>query len=417
MSKGKKKEKRGRQGTKRLRQRIFYSILVCLIYRLGQYIPLPFTGGLVWGERDLTGFYPFIQSILGTSLQEASLLSLGLMPSMTAAIIVQMLSLSSTRPSSRISNEEKNRRIRALAFFISVIYAFVKVRGLELVGTDDLSTLEVQVLTGIGLTAGAMFVMWLGERNTQRGLGGVSLLVAVNIVSGIAQNILRGEYMPEPGEGYYRIGIMAGYCVLIVLLCVFMEYSELRLPVLRVMIDSPMSGDSVLAIRLNPVGTIPVMYCMAFFTLPLYLIGFVRIFLPDNVFLAYLTSVLNLSNPIGLLVFLALFLIMTLGLAGLYINPVEIAEDLKRAGDYIEGVHPGRETLGYVRRRLIRLSVVSWFVMGVAIGAPILYAGLQEHAANIYYLPMTIAILSGIWLGILSEGRVLYTFDSYRPRL
>ena len=417
MSRGKKQEKRGRQGTKRLRERIFYSILIVFIYRLGQYIPIPFTGGLVWGERDLTGFYPFIGSILGTNLQEASLLSLGLMPSMTAAIIVQMLSLSSTRPSSRISNEEKNRRMRALAFFMSVIYAFVKVRGLELVGTDELSTLEVQVLTGLSLTAGAMFAMWLGERNTQKGLGGVSLLVAVNIVSGIAQNILHGEYLPEPGEGYYVIGAMAGYCIFIVLLCVFMEYSELRLPVLRVMIDSPMSGDSVLAIRLNPVGTIPVMYVMAFFTLPLYLIGFVRIFLPDNVFLAYWTSVLNLSNPIGLLVFLGLFFIMTLGLSGLYINPAEIEEDLRRAGDYIEGVHPGRDTLRYVRRRLLRLSILSWFVMGLAIGAPILYAALQDNASNIYYLPMTIAILTGIWLGILSEARVLYTFDSYRPRL
>ena len=418
MRRGKKTEKKKHQGTRRLRRRFLYSLWIILVYRLGQLIPLPWTGGLHVQEAAGEGFLATVQHILGTNLQEASLLSLGLMPSMTAAIIVQMLTLGSGHQTRGFSAREKDRRVHALALVMSAVYAYVKIQGLGLVGTDDLSTLQVELLTWAGLTAGAMFVMWLGDRNAQNGLGGVSLLVATNIVTGIAQSLIQGEYAPGPGESYLPQGIMTVYLLLVIALCVFMDESQLRLPVLRAMIDSPMQGDSYLAIRLNPVGTIPVMYVMAFFTLPLYLIGFLRIFFPDSEALAFWSSRLNLNDPVGIVVFLVLFGLMNTGLASLYINPAEIEDDLKRAGDYLAGVRPGLPTRRHVRNRLRRLCLNSSLIMGAAIGVPLLYSCLGgEGPENIYFLPMTIAILTGIILGIMAEARVLGTFDAYRPRL
>jgi len=395
-----------------IRKKLAFTAAILLLYRLGAYIPAPgvdidavkelesnFSGGSILG---------FLDTFSGGSLSRLSLFALGIMPYITASIILQLLTvvvpaLEKLQKEGEVGQQKITQYTRyltvGLAFAQSFGYVFLfrsfgQQSGSNVIGT--LSGAKVLLIV-IALTAGCTLLMWMGELITQRGIGnGISLMIFASIVSGLPQGLR--AWWTNPDQVF--VVMMPFVALAVIVAIVYVQEGQRRIPVQyakRVVGRKMTSGGSTyLPLRVNMAGVIPVIFAASIMAFPPTIgqllntpaaLDFAAFFSPDG--WAYV---------VGEVFFIVIF---TYFYTAVTFNPVDQADNLKKYGGFIPGVRPGRPTAEYLDRILSRLTFPGALYLGAVAALPTIL--FSQTSANFAFGGTSILIVIGVALETVKQ--------------
>ncbi len=398
-----------------LRRKVLLSAGIILLYITARALPMPWVYREA-AEEATGGLFAWMRLTMGTDAQAGTFLALGLTPMISASIILQLSGAYAGKKRRHWSAMEQKRRVRRLALGIGVLQAAMMVPSMRF-REGNLSPYALYVLTVFSLVCGTFLVIALAQWNEKSGIGGTAPLILVNMTGNTGLRILHacaeGRLLQNPSRDLPVI-----FCtVFIVAVTVVLEKAEMRLPVRRVMIHNAFAGDDYIAIRLNPAGTMPAMYAMMLFSLPQRLAQTAMRVFPETKTLPFIAGTLNLDTYAGIVLFMVLMPALSLLLSRLMLAPERMAEDMQKAGDYIDAVRAGRDTARYLSVRIRVLSLVSGTVMCVLICVPQIYRLYARMESLLLLTPVSVMMLTGIILRLLEEVRAEVLLGDYVPFL
>ncbi len=385
--------------------KLLFTILIILVYLIGRSLPL---FGIDTSEYkgNIDAEMTLLQSISGDTYS-MSIFAIGLGPYMIATLVSQLyLAIKSASSKMGISPKRANRVALVLTMILAAFQAVIHLNDLTFTVTGDYLIIA-KVVAVIQMLTGVVVILWLCERNKLYGIGGQTAIIYVNIIDSIRTTI-SGSTLSE-----LRLPLIIGVILIVVML--IMENTELRIPVMRISIHNIHADKNYMAIKLNPIGVMPVMFAMAFFMLPQFAVKGMLIFYPDNESLISLSQQLTLTHSLGIKVYIAIVYILTIGFSFIFLNPRDLAENFSRSGDCIPGLQAGRDTRWYLGRKIFIFSVISATVMSLSLGLPLYLQYKGILASDLVMLPSTIMMLTGIWSSLYQEMRAVDSLDSYRP--
>lgn len=417
---GKRSEKNKRENDHILRGRMLYSACIVLVYLLGRSISVPWA---VQPERSIEGggVQALIGSFLGSSVSSTSVFSLGLTPWVTSMVVVSVFQKTVEDKTQPKSPALANRATLLLATVLAILQAGVSAGNMQYRSWGNLGPAELRFMTAAVLVTGSFLIRWLVGRNTSWGIGGQSLLILVNVLGNLRSTLAAfGSAAAAADTGRQTAGLLflgGGAVILIYFIMVLLEDGEFRNTVRRVGINNKYAEEDYLAIRLMPVGTMPVMYVMSFFTLPYYVLLILNVFLPGREWIEKGLAVLNLNQTAGVFLFGGILLVLTTVLALIFVGPGEIARSLERQGDFLDYMEPGRETVRRLRGQTLTAALLSGAVTWAMIIPLLLVRAARGADSGVYMAPMTIMMAAGMAAELLEEAKVYRTMESYEPFL
>ena len=388
-----------------LKYKVLYTILILIVYLIGRNIPLygidlsMYTGNAIDAQTLL------IRTVSGDR-NRISLFALGISPYMMSSIIVQIfVTCLNSSAKSRISPGKINRITMKLMIVFAMIQSVQRAGRLQYIyqGRELFLT---QIITIIEMITGVMMILQLSERNKKYGIGGQTAIIYVNILDGLIST-LKGHTILEL--------IFPGMVSLVVMvIVVFMENTEKRIPLQRISIHNIYADKNYLAIKLNPIGMMPVMFATSAFMIPQILVDAAIHFLPENSVLLWWQSHLNLNEPAGIFVYIGILYILTITFSFAFINPGDMTEQFLKSGDSIVDLHAGRETKRYLVREVRRISFLSTTVMGICLGIPMYIQSIEGVESSLVMLPASIMMLTGIFCNLYQEIIAVGNYDAYQ---
>jgi preprotein translocase subunit SecY len=354
-----------------LKARIWFTLGALLVYRLGTYIPLPGIDPAAWEQIFRTqsgGILGMFNMFSGGGIHRMAIFALNIMPYISASIIIQLMttvskSLEQLKKEGEQGRKLMNQYTRYLTVVLAAFQAYGIAVGLESAGqavTDP--GIFFRLSTVITLTGGTVFLMWLGEQVTSRGIGnGISLI----ILSGIVAELPTALYnMLELGrQGALSTGLILVVIVMavaVIMFIVFMERAQRRLLIQypkRQVGNRMFEGQSShLPLKLNTSGVIPPIFASSLLLLPTTVANFNAGQLPD--WLTWITTQLSHGRPLFLVLYVGLIVFFAFFYTAVVFNPTETAENLKKHGGFIPGIRPGERTAEYIDYVLSRITVI-----------------------------------------------------------
>lgn len=411
---------------KDIRQKIIFTLLMLVIFRIGTHIPVPFTNSDVLkqifetGPEDTTqNVFGFLNTFGGGALQNFSILAMGIMPYITASIIMQLLQMDvvPTFTEWKSQGEMGRKKLAQVTRYGTIVLAFVQgiamsigfnaMAGGELIINSNVTTL---LMIALVLTAGTAFLMWLGEQITANGVGnGISIIIFGGIVAGVPSgaNQLFGHYFANPGDELF-INIVIVLLIILVILAVivgviYIQQAERKIPIqyAKTLVNrSPVGGHSThLPLKVNAAGVIPVIFAIAFIIAPQTIAGFFE----GNSFAATIQSIFDYTKPIGMVLYVALIIAFTYFYTFVQVNPEQMAENLQKQGGYVPGIRPGHNTETYLTRVLYRLTFVGSIFLAAVSVLPILLGGLANLPSAVQIGGTSLLIVVGVALQTMKQ--------------
>jgi preprotein translocase subunit SecY len=352
-----------------LKRRIFMSLALLAVYRLGVQIPTPGIDGAalaVMMEKMKGTLLGFFDMFAGGGLERLSVFALGIMPYISASIILQLLTVVVPTLEKLSKEGDAGRRkitqyTRYGTVVISVIQGFGIAMYLERIQPAVVYNpgLAFRLMTMITLTAGTAFIMWLGEQITEKGIGnGISLIIFAGIVARMPNAIAGTATLVEAGTlNWFLIIILIALVIGVIGFIVFMETSQRRIPVQyakRIVGRKMLGGQTThLPLKVNTAGVIPPIFASSIIMFPATIANFMP-WEPVKKFAQYLTpgSLLHEIFYIGFIIFFCYFY------TAIVFNPDNVADNMKKYGGYIPGIRPGKRTAEYVDKILTRITLV-----------------------------------------------------------
>jgi preprotein translocase subunit SecY len=358
-----------------LKKRLWFTLGALIVYRLGTYIPLPGIDPAVISdifERQSGGILGMFNMFAGGALGRMTIFALNIMPYISASIIVQLMtavlpSLEALKKEGEAGRKKLNQYTRYLTVLITAGQAFGLAVGLESMQSGAGSAvidpgLFFRFTTVVTLVGGTMFLMWLGEQITARGIGnGISLIIFAGIVAelpgAMAATLELGRTGAISTVLIFTFLIMATVTVFFV---VFFERAQRRIVIQYPKRQVGMrvtSGESThLPLKVNTSGVIPPIFASSMLLMPITIIGFTAGQGPE--WLTTVTVYLGHGQPVYLILYVSLIVFFSFFYTAIVFNPTETADNLKKYGGFIPGIRPGRNTAEYLDRVLTRLTVV-----------------------------------------------------------
>ena len=365
-----------------LKKRLWFTIGALIVFRLLSYVPLPGVDPTALGllsQQTQGGVLDFFNTFSGGSLSRMSLIALGVMPYITASIVVQLAtSLSPTLAAIKKDGESGRKRLNQYTRYgtvgLTAVQGYFIAVGLETLGANQGIAAVIEpgmtfrIAAVISLIGGTMFLMWLGEQITSRGVGnGVSLIIMAGIVASLPTHI--AQLFEGGRSGSISPPLILGVLVLIaglILFICFMERAQRR-----VLIQYPkrqtargmMQGDrSFLPLKINTANVIPPIFASSLLLMPLTISQFAGQRVNDETMWGSVLSWLNLNLAHGAPMYMTLYAAGIIFFCFFYtavvFNPEETADNLKRHGGFIPGIRPGKSTTDYLDFVLTRITVV-----------------------------------------------------------
>ncbi len=357
-------------GQNDLRNRIFFTIFILAIYRLGTFVPLP---GIdpnqlqLLMEGNQKGLLGMFNVFAGGAISRMAIFALGIMPYISSSIIVQLLTGVSDYFKNLKSQGEKGRqKITQITRYGTVLLATVQGYGLS-VGLESSANLVInpgmffKISTVTTIVAGTMFLMWLGEQITQRGIGnGISLIIFSGIVAEIPRALATTFELGRTGA-LSTIVIISIFVILIatIMFIVFMERALRKIPInypKRQVGNKIYGGDSShLPLKINSAGVIPAIFASALLLLP---ITFSNFNISQNETFLNIASFFSQGQPLYMLLYASGIIFFTFFYTSITFNPNETAENLRKYGGFIPGIRPGESTALYIENILTKLTTI-----------------------------------------------------------
>jgi len=359
-----------------LRGRLLVTIGLLILIRLGIHLPVPGINRVAFAQNiQNSPVIGFLDLFSGGGLSAIGIFALGILPYINASIIIQLLTtaIPSLEELQKNEGEAGRRKISQITRYVALAWAIIQSVGVS-IWVSPFALGEVNfwfyAQTTIALVAGSMFVMWLGELITERGIGnGASLLIFVNIVSTLPRSIGQTLDLAQSGDRNVVGGVIVLLIVFLVMIVgiVFVQEGTRRIPIIsarrQVGKRTYMEKSSYLPLRLNQGGVMPIIFASAVLILPASLAQFTQ-----NPILAQVANYLspNGSTPwVYAIAYLVMILFFSYFYASLIVNPVDMAQNLKKMGSSIPGIRPGKATSEYVERVLNRLTLLGALFLGL----------------------------------------------------
>ena len=361
-----------------LQKRLLFTLGAMIVYRLGTFIPLPGINATVLEDiftRQAGGILGMFNMFTGGALSRMTLFALNIMPYISASIIVQLAasvlpSLIALKKEGEAGQRKMSQYTRYLTVFITIIQAYGLAIGLEaMVGSAGTSAVLnpgpwFRFTTVVSLLGGTMFIVWLGDQITSRGVGnGSSLIITAGIVAGIPMGLAQTFELARAGS-LSTVGLFAILLTAIALVCfvVFFERAQRRILIQypkRQMGGRMMNAESShLPLKLNPTGVIPPIFASSLLLLPMTIVNFSVNSGNSPDWIVTLSTVLAHGRPVYLALYAGLIIFFTFFYTAVVFNPEDTADNLKRHGGFIAGIRPGKSTAEYLDYVLTRLTVV-----------------------------------------------------------
>jgi len=390
--------------THELGRRLLFTIMILTVYMVGRSLLLYHIDPAAYelAEQDTQNI--MISMISGDRYQY-TLFALGIMPYITATLLIWIfMAVKGAEFRARFSPQKTERY--TLIFMIFIAASFAISRADELVFKE--SALDPQVLRAIAvleMTIGAIIIYRMAFLNKERGIGGQTPLILVNVLDNLFSTIRR-----FPWEEISKLLVL---CLVMAGVILIMENVMIRIPVQRVSIHNVYAEKSYIAFKLDPIGVMPVMFAVSFFMIPQLIVRFLLILNEDNVTLKLINERMNLTNLSGAAIYLGIIFALNIIFSFIMLSPGEMAEQLQKGGDSIVGVYAGKRTKRYLRRKLLILSVFSGFVLCFLMGIPLRMSLRGEIPSDLALMPATAMILIGIICPLYQEVKAYGKFDSY----
>ena len=357
---------------KALQQRIWFTLGALLVYRLGTFIPVPGIDPAAYAQtfaQSSQGVIGMFNMFAGGAVERMAIFALNLIPYITASIVVQVISTASPRLEAlRKEGESGRRKINQYTRYLAVVFCSVQAYGIA-IGLESSQGVVLnpgwffRLSTVVTLVGGTMFLMWLGEQITSRGVGnGISLIIFAGIVANLPATIVQTLELSRTGAlpTLAVIGLLV-LAVVVIGVIVFFERAQRRLLIQypkRQVGNKMFQGDtSHLPLKLNTAGVIPVIFGSSLLLLPATIAGFAA---QGNApqWLQVITALLGRGQPLYLALFAALIIFFAFFYTAIVFNPTDTADNHKRSGGFIPGIRPGERTAQHIDYVLTRITVV-----------------------------------------------------------
>ncbi|VOG35837.1 preprotein translocase subunit SecY [Streptococcus pneumoniae] len=388
------------------------SLFLLFIYVLGSRMTLPFvdlnTKDFLGGS---TAYLAFSAALTGGNLRSLSIFSVGLSPWMSAMILWQMFSVSKRLGLTSTSIEIQDRRKMYLTLMIAVIQSLAV--SLRLPVQSSYSAILVVLMNTILLIAGTFFLVWLSDLNASMGIGGSTVILLSSIVLNIPQDVL---------ETFQTVHIPTGIVVLLVFMTIIFSYllalmyrARYLVPVSKIGLHNRFKRYSYLEIMLNPAGGMPYMYVMSFLSVPTYLFILLGFIFPNHSGLMTLSKEFMIGKPLWVYVYISVLFLFSIIFAFVTMNGEEIADRMKKSGEYIYGIYPGADTSRFINRLVLRFSVIGGLFNVVMAGGPMLFVLFDEKLLRLAMIPGLFMMFGGMIFTIRDEVKALRLNETYKP--
>lgn len=406
---------------KEIRNKILFTLAMLLIYRVGSAIPVPGVDATKLASQISDNSVLSMMNLLGGgALERLSVFAMGVTPYITASIIIQLLSMDFIPALTEMTKSGQTGRMKMekITRYLGVVLSFVQAYSLVYGFDKQYSVLANSSLSGYlytvtVLTAGTMFLIWLGDCISMKGIGnGLSIIIFAGIVSNMPSQFMQvwnvlagGTTQGELFNGILQFALFVLLYIIIIVFVIVMETAVRKIPIQYTNSSSYTRGNDVtfLPLKINSASVIPVIFAQSIMTAPQIVISFFNQDLYKT-----LQTYLSLSSTTGLILYAVLTFLFTFFYTDLQVDPDQVADNLSKSGAYIPGIRPGNETKTYLHKVLNRITVLGAIALVIVATLP-------------YILPMFTSLPSSISIGgtgiIIVVGVAMETIAQLKGQL
>ncbi|MGH9610834.1 MAG: preprotein translocase subunit SecY, partial [Bryobacteraceae bacterium] len=364
-----------------LRKRVLFTLMILAIYRIGGYIPTPGINtqrfSQFFTQNAAGGFLGYFDLFSGGMLRHMTIFALGIMPYITASIILQLLQVViPTLDKLQKEGELGRRKITQWTRYLTIVLAVLQSIGIAFALQDSSGNFVIHPgwsfvgMTVLTLTASSTFIMWLGEQITDRGIGnGMSLIIFVGIVVGLpsaAVSIYQNTFVTHQWPVLQMIAILV-VMLAVVAFIVLVERGERRIPVQyakRVVGRRMMGGQSThLPLKVNAGGVIPIIFASSLLAIPQTAMQFPAV--KNSAWLSSMLGSISGADPLYYIAYIVLIIFFCFFYVSIIFNPNEAADNMRKYGGFIPGIRPGKNTSDYMDKILSKITVVGGLYLAI----------------------------------------------------
>ena len=415
--------------TKEVRNKIFFTLAMLVIFKIGTYIPAPGVNPEAFNHpQGSQGSTELLNTFGGGALKRFSIFAMGIMPYITASIVMQLLQMDIVPKFTEWAKQGEmgRRKINNVTRYFAIILAFIQSIGMAFQFNNYLKgqliiekSVMSYLLIAVVLTAGTAFLIWLGDQITQFGVGnGISLIIFAGILSTLpssleqfAQSVFVGQ--DDTSLAWLKILGLIVALILLTVGAIFVLEAKRKIPIQYAKKQSAQrlgSQATYLPLKVNSAGVIPVIFAMAFFLLPRTL----TLFFPKAEWAQNIADTANPSSNIGMIIYVVLIIAFAYFYAFVQVNPEKMADNLKKQGSYVPGIRPGEQTKKYITKVLYRLTFVgSIFLAAIAI-LPIIATKFMGLPQSIQIGGTSLLIVIGVAIETMKTLEAQVTQKEYK---
>lgn len=411
---------------KQLRKKLLFTTLILIVVRFGSQLPIPEIDSAqisAYLKSTLGDSFSLLNSFTGGSFMQMSVFALSVTPYITSSIIMQLMTIViPALEEMQKDGEDGRKRMAKITRYVTVVLAIIEGAGLAIgfanqgaLGTDYTTFTIVTMI--IALTAGAVLVMWLGERITESGIGnGISIILLVNIVSGMPRDFtsLYNQFMKGKQIGPALIAgcVIVGVVLAVVVFVIVLSDAERHIPV---QYSKKMQGrklvggqQSKIPLKVNTAGVIPIIFASSIMQFPIMLQNVLKY--ENNGFIGKALTSLNSSTwfdashpkrSIGLLIYIVLVVLFAYFYTSITFNPLEISNNMKKQGGFIPGIRSGKPTVDYLNKILKYIIFIGAAGLTIVAVVPFFFNGV--FGASVSFGGTSIIIVVGVILETIKQ--------------
>lgn len=410
---------------KDIRRKLFFTFCMIVVIRFGSQLPVPGVNRNYfsqWFAQNSNDAFNFFSAFTGGSFERMSVFALSITPYITSSIIIQLLTIAiPALEEMHKDGEEGRKKIAAITRYVTVALALIESIAMTVgFGRSGLIT-DYNFLSGltvvVALTAGSAFLMWIGERITENGVGnGISIVLMVNILSSIPSDMTGLFEMFVKGKSLAQ-GALAGVIIIAVILVtvvlvIVLNDAQRKIPVqyAKKMQGRKMVGgqSTFIPLKVNTAGVIPVIFASSLMSIPQIIVslsGANLTGIPATIIgMLSQGNWFNLSRPeysLGLILYIALIVFFAYFYTSITFNPIEVADNMKKQGGFIPGIRPGKPTQDYLEKVLGYLIFIGAVGLIIVVLVPVFFNGV--FGASVSFGGTSIIIIVGVILETLKQ--------------
>ena len=422
---------------KDIRKKLFYTFMMLVVVRLGSQLPVPGVNrdyfSNWFASQQSNGAFNFFSAFTGGSFERMSIFALNITPYITSSIIMQLLTIAIPKlEEMHRDGEEGRKKIQTITRYLTVGLALFESVAMA-IGfgksglIEDMNVLSVLTVVA-ALTAGSAFLMWVGERITENGVGnGISIVLMINILSRVPQDIatlvdtfVRGKSV---AHGALAALIIIAVIVVTVILVILLNDATRKIPVQyakkmqgRKLVDGQ---SSCIPLKVNTAGVIPVIFASSLMSIPQIVMAFVQ--KSASGVGATILGMLNQNNwfnfkepiySVGLILYIVLIIFFAYFYTSITFNPIEVADNMKKQGGFIPGIRPGKPTTDYLNKILGYVVFLGAVGLTIVVLIPVFFNGV--FGASVSFGGTSIIIIVGVILETLKQIESQMLVRNYR---